>query len=450
MSTSSATTTYSYAGTNYANPHAATSIGSATQTYDNNGNLTSNGTWNYTWDYRDRMTQSAAGAVTSTYGYDHSTQRVWQRTSTSATTTYPNLYYSVTQGASSTAYIYAGNDLVAFIDTGTTTSATSYVHPDHLGSTHVVTNASGTVAQALDYYPYGNERIDSGTDVSQRQYIGQYFDEESELSYLQARYMDPAKGQFLSQDPMFLGDPRAQALRNPQTLNSYIYANGNPITLKDPTGLLGEWGGRWVWQSGIGTHEYVYFHPERTDLVNYEALGIPAGTEEFTIGFYNPGSGYLESGVYYSGQEDAPNGASDDFTGHASRRAHGRTAQIEGLSPEEEAGVINQMGEAIKSYNNRNAKYPSAAQVIAGTGVNSNSGIHTLAAISGVSSSFQSFNPPGYSSGANLLLPSQSFSSSAVQKKVQIASLKLQVAKLQLQIIQLKTAHAQSTKQVRR
>jgi hypothetical protein len=44
----------------------------------------------------------------------------------------------------------------------------------------------------------------------------------------------------MSQDPVFvnLGVDRrtAQVLRDPQQLNSYSYARGNPITLKDPTG----------------------------------------------------------------------------------------------------------------------------------------------------------------------------------------------------------------------
>jgi hypothetical protein len=37
---------------------------------------------------------------------------------------------------------------------------------------------------------------------------------------------------------MFLGDPRKQLLADPQTLNSYAYANENPVIHSDPTGLL--------------------------------------------------------------------------------------------------------------------------------------------------------------------------------------------------------------------
>jgi RHS repeat-associated protein len=54
---------------------------------------------------------------------------------------------------------------------------------------------------------------------------------------LQARYYDGSKGEFLSEDPVFLGNPADQDLTNPQSLNSYSYANDNPINRSDPSGL---------------------------------------------------------------------------------------------------------------------------------------------------------------------------------------------------------------------
>jgi RHS repeat-associated protein len=92
----------------------------------------------------------------------------------------------------------------------------------------------------LDYYPYGSTRVDQTTNSfrENKQFIAQYSDPETNLSYLQARYYDGSKGQFLSEDPVFLGDPKQQVLTNPQSLNSYSYANDNPITNKDPDGRL--------------------------------------------------------------------------------------------------------------------------------------------------------------------------------------------------------------------
>ncbi len=43
ISSSTPSVAYTYAGTNYANPHAATQIGTASMNYDSNGNLTSDG-----------------------------------------------------------------------------------------------------------------------------------------------------------------------------------------------------------------------------------------------------------------------------------------------------------------------------------------------------------------------------------------------------------------------
>src|SRR5450755_3226987 len=52
----------------------------------------------------------------------------------------------------------------------------------------------------------------------------------------QARDQNSSRGQFISEDPVFLGDPRQQVLTDPQSLNSFSYANDNPITKSDLTG----------------------------------------------------------------------------------------------------------------------------------------------------------------------------------------------------------------------
>jgi hypothetical protein len=110
-----------------------------------------------------------------------------------ATTTYANKYYEITS-ATTTKYIFAGDDLVATLTTAGATTTKEYIHADHLGSTNVVTDNDGEVVQTLDYYPYGEKRIESGEDASQRQFIGQFHDEDSDLSYLNARYYSGGRG----------------------------------------------------------------------------------------------------------------------------------------------------------------------------------------------------------------------------------------------------------------
>ena len=101
---------YSYAGMGYANPHAATSVGGATLTYDNNGNVTAIGSLDYTWDWRNRLASAErTGGGITTYGYDHTGQRVFKATGT-ATTSYPNKYFNLattTGAATTTKHIFS-------------------------------------------------------------------------------------------------------------------------------------------------------------------------------------------------------------------------------------------------------------------------------------------------------------------------------------------------------
>jgi len=86
---------------------------------------------------------------------------------------------------------------------GISTSTTlRFVDPDNLGSTNVVSDQNQNQVQALDYLPFGAVRSNTsvGGANSARQYIGQFAD-NSGLSYLNARYYDAARGQFLSEDP---------------------------------------------------------------------------------------------------------------------------------------------------------------------------------------------------------------------------------------------------------
>jgi type VI secretion system secreted protein VgrG len=56
---------------------------------------------------------------------------------------------------------------------------------------------------------------------------GQYYDQESGLSYNPVRYYEPHTGRYVSKHPIGLAD----------RLNEYAYVNGNPIQAIDPLGL---------------------------------------------------------------------------------------------------------------------------------------------------------------------------------------------------------------------
>jgi RHS repeat-associated protein len=231
---SAATTSYSYAETSYANPHAATSIGGTSLTYDNNGNVSGYGSKGYVWDYKNRLLETGNGSASSTFVYDYNLNRI-KRVADGVTTYFPNDLYNAAN-STSTKQIFAGGMLVATVEGNGNSTTTRYDHADQLASVNVITDSIGNEVQTLDYYPFGEKRINHGNTTSQRQFIGEEFDSQSNLNYLNARYYDAARGQFLSEDPVFWEESSNQSLGNPQSLNSYSYSDNNPINRSDPSG----------------------------------------------------------------------------------------------------------------------------------------------------------------------------------------------------------------------
>jgi RHS repeat-associated protein len=96
----------------------------------------------------------------------------------------------------------------------TNSTTIRYVHTDNLGGTSVVTASSAAVSEAQDFYPYGGIRIDSRTNYGgeKRKYAGTEYDSLSGLNCMQARYQNSNRGQFISEDPLYLADPSMQNL----------------------------------------------------------------------------------------------------------------------------------------------------------------------------------------------------------------------------------------------
>ena len=93
----------------------------------------------------------------------------------------------------------------------------------------LVTDASGNLVEATNYAAYG-ERTNTGFQT-QKSYIGERFDAETGLLYLNARYMDPSLGRFISPDDW---DPTKQGVGT----NRYAYAANDPVNKSDPNGHL--------------------------------------------------------------------------------------------------------------------------------------------------------------------------------------------------------------------
>jgi len=183
-------------------------------------------------------TATTSAPTITNYTYDPSGQRIIVSNETT-TTVYPTKNYN-TDGTNAVKHIFAGAQDIATIQGTGADAVVFYNSTDSLNSSSIITDSTGAIVETMDYFPFGGIRIDNKTSEfsEQRKYIGQEYDAETGLNYLNARYYNAATGRFISEDPVFLGDPSKQNLQDPQSLNSYSYANNNPIRYSDPLGLF--------------------------------------------------------------------------------------------------------------------------------------------------------------------------------------------------------------------
>jgi len=99
----------------------------------------------------------------------------------------------------------------------------TYYGTDTQGSVIDTSDAKGTVLWVRHYVPFGKPlaKVPKGQAVHIG-YLGQPSNDETGLGYFDARYYDPEVGRFLSVDPVGL------VLKNPMSLNRYLYGNDNP------------------------------------------------------------------------------------------------------------------------------------------------------------------------------------------------------------------------------
>ncbi|BCG82304.1 RHS repeat-associated core domain-containing protein [Mesorhizobium sp. 113-3-3] len=230
--------TYVYPAASAARPHAPVTVGANAMAYDANGNLTSDGSRTLTWDEANRLktVSLAANTVNLAYGPDAARAK---KSSSFATTLYPDANVEIIP-ATPGAEIYTRYPHPDIKVVGT---AKYFLHREHLASVRLVTDMSGAVVEGTTYATYG-EQLNTGFQT-QKSYIGERFDAETGLLYLNARYMDPVLGRFISPDDW---DPTLAGVGT----NRYAYAQNDPVNKSDANGHQMATALGWAAGEGIG------------------------------------------------------------------------------------------------------------------------------------------------------------------------------------------------------
>ncbi|MCK4666953.1 RHS repeat-associated core domain-containing protein, partial [Candidatus Dependentiae bacterium] len=137
-------------------------------------------------------------------------------------------------------FTYAGGKKVSRtsfnIDGTIDLDSRKYFHQNFLGSIAMITDKDGNIEEHNKYEPFGDilwskSYIDTDNDYK---FTGKKRDKESNLDYFNARYLDTKLGRFMKVD-VVTGN-----VKNPQTLNRWVYVLNNPLRYIDILGLYEE------------------------------------------------------------------------------------------------------------------------------------------------------------------------------------------------------------------
>ena len=125
--------------------------------------------------------------------------------------------------------IYVKTDTPADLEIPDPTLRIRYYHQDHLGSSSVITDSTGTLVEETAFYPFGHSRNEFHPRQTQEpyQFTQKERDPESGLHYFGRRLYSSTIGRWISTDPM---EEKGGGL------NLYAYVKQNPLKYTDPDG----------------------------------------------------------------------------------------------------------------------------------------------------------------------------------------------------------------------
>jgi RHS repeat-associated protein len=217
-------------------------------TFDANGNMRSETTSrHFAWNHSDQMkafhtqTEGAEPTVHAHYLYDAAGQRVKklvrkQGGQVEVTHYLDGVFEHHRRGGSQAGennhvHVMDDQQRIALARIGPAHPddrgpAVQFHLGDHLGSSNVVVDSDGAFVNREEFTPYGETSFGSFAKKRYR-FTGKERDEESGLSYHEARYYVPWLARWTRIDPLYLQFP---------TWSPFSYAFDNPVRFRDPKG----------------------------------------------------------------------------------------------------------------------------------------------------------------------------------------------------------------------
>ena len=248
--TSSGDTTTTYCYTDTGQPHTLT--GTTTQTdcttpqrtyvYDDSGNTTqrpgrtAGDHQTLIWSPEGKLTELVENTQSTDYLYTADGTLLIRATENGERILYAGateLHLRADGTTWAQRYYTAGGITAATRSNESGTNKLTYLTADQHGTSSLAIRPDATQTFTKRYTtPFGQDR---GTPLygpwpDDKGFLGKTRDTTTGLTHIGAREYDPTIGQFLSVDPVL-------DTTDPQSLNGYAYADNNPVSQSDPSGL---------------------------------------------------------------------------------------------------------------------------------------------------------------------------------------------------------------------
>ncbi|MDE3725214.1 RHS repeat-associated core domain-containing protein [Nocardiopsis sp. N85] len=213
-------------------------IGGATEhvyDYDAAGNMVRRTTGEHDqtleWGPEGELVQVTDGVDKTEYVYDADGERLLRRANGATTLYLPGTEITWDPAAGTkegTRYYTHAGETVAIRENDNTLH---WVFSDHHGTGQLTVNAMTSEIVQRRMTVFGEDRGVVGQWPGERGFVDGTIDATTGLTQLGARAYDAALGRFISVDPLM-------DLTDAQQMHGYAYANNNPTSLTDPSGLM--------------------------------------------------------------------------------------------------------------------------------------------------------------------------------------------------------------------
>ena len=232
-------TSYNYT-TNMLNQY--TVVNSNQPTYDDDGNMLTNGSWSYTWNGENRMVQAVNGNTKLQFVYDYMGRRVEKKVFVGDTVvSYKRFVYdnykqveeldALNSNSLLKCYSWQPEAVGLDVPLSMTDVATAKNYAYTLDANKNVsdlTDAQGNVVAHYEYSPFGTHVATGSYTGNPFRFSSEVFDSETGLIYYNYRYYNPSLGRWINRDP----------IEEEGGWNLYGFVKNIPIKLHDLHGLV--------------------------------------------------------------------------------------------------------------------------------------------------------------------------------------------------------------------